>query len=143
LRVNITGSSDRLAGRINPGGFPQELVPLGLATRSISTRVYPGESVCNPERLTGIAHVMAALAPLYTHSTDGTNIRRLMEEEIRSGNFRRDGEELHFVDGRPPIENIAVTQGSVEEVVRLLNSAVNGEDQQAENAGNSGITNNS
>jgi hypothetical protein len=106
------------------------LVPLGLATRSISERVYARDSVCTAERLTGIAHVMAALAPLYTHSADGTNFRRLTEEELRAGNFRKGGGELHFIDGRPPIDNIAVPNGSMEEVVRLLSSAVNGEDHQ-------------
>jgi hypothetical protein len=123
LRDDVTGSTEGLARRIDPRGFSHELVPLGLATRSISARVYAGASVCTPERLTGIAHVMAALAPLYTHSTDGTNIRRLTEEELRSGHFRKGGGELHFIDGRAPIDNIAVPNGSVEEVVRLLNSA--------------------
>jgi hypothetical protein len=73
---------------------------------------------------------MAALAPLYTHSADGTNIRRLTEEELRSGHFRKGGGELHFMDGRPPIQNLAVPHRSVADVVRLLNSAVNGEDHQ-------------
>jgi hypothetical protein len=130
LQDNVTGSSDTLAARISPGGFPHKLVPLGLATRSINARVYAAESVCTPERLTGIAHIMAALVPLYVHSADGTNVRRLREEELRSGNFRKGGGELQFIDGRPPIANIAVTHQSVEEVVRLLDSAINGEDLQ-------------
>jgi hypothetical protein len=131
LRSSNTDSSTRLARRIDPDGLSHELVPLGLATRSISARVYAGESVCTAERLTGIAHVMAALAPLYTHSADGMSIRQLTEKELRSGNFRKGGGELHFIDGRPPIDNIAVAHRSVGEVVRLLSSAVNGEDRQS------------
>lgn len=73
---------------------------------------------------------MAALAPLYTHSADGTSFRRLTQEELRSGHFRKGGRELHFIDGRAPIDNIAVPNGSVAEVVRLLGSAVSGEDHQ-------------
>jgi hypothetical protein len=130
LQDNFIGSTDRLADSIDSGSFSHQLVPLGLAVRSINARVYAGESVCTSERLTGIAHVVAALAPLYTHSSDGTNFRRLMEEELRSGNFRKSGRELHFIDGRPPIDNIAVPNRSVGEVVRLLSSAVNGEDRQ-------------
>lgn len=125
----VTRGSDRFAERIDPDSFCHELVPLGLATRVISARVYPGDSVCTPERLSGIAHVIAALAPLYTHSADGANIRRLAEEELRAGNFRKGGGELRFIDGRAPIDNLAVPQGSIEEVVRLLSSAVNGEDR--------------
>ena len=88
----------------------------------IGTRVYSGE-VCGTDRLTGIAHVLAALAPLYTFDADGTNRRRLDEKELLAGNFRKGGEELHFIDGRAPIENIAVPQRAVEEVVRLLLSS--------------------
>jgi hypothetical protein len=128
--VNLHDSQERLADRIHPDSFSHKLVPLGLAARLISARVYAGDSVCTPERLTGIAHIMAALAPLYVHSADGMNIRRLTQKELRSGNFRKGGRELHFVDGRPPIHNIAVQNGSVAEVVRLLGSAVNGEDRQ-------------
>ena len=130
MQDNVIGSTDKLAESIDPGSFSHELVPLALAARSIDARVYAGESVCTSERLTGIAHIVAALAPLYTHSSDGTNIRQLTEEELRSGNFRNGGRELHFIDGRPPIDNIAVPERSVGEVVRLLSSAVNGEDRQ-------------
>lgn len=129
MQDSVTDTSDRLAERIDPGSFSHELVPLALAARSISARVYAGDSVCTAERLTGIAHVMAALAPLYTHNAEGTSFRRLTEEELGSGNFRKGGRELHFVDGRPPIDNIAVPNRSVGEVVRLLSSAVNGEDR--------------
>jgi hypothetical protein len=130
LQNNITDGSDGLADPIDPGGFSHKLVPLGLAARSISARVYPDDSVCTPERLTGIAHVMAALAPLYVYSGDGTSFRRVTEEELRSGHFRKGGRELHFIDGRAPIDNIAVLNGSVAEVVRLLSSAASGEDHQ-------------
>ena len=130
MQDNVIGSTDTLAERIDSGSFSHELVPLGLAARSINTRVYAGDSVCTSERLTGIAHIVAALAPLYTHSSDGTSVRQLTEQELRSGNFRKGGRELHFIDGRPPIDNIAVPERSVWEVVRLLSSAVNGEDRE-------------
>jgi hypothetical protein len=130
LQDIATGSTDRNLQRIDAEGFSHQLVPLGLATRSISARVYSEGSVCTLERLIGIAHVIAALVPLYTHSDDGTHFRRLMEQELRSGTFRKGGAELHFIDGRAPIVNLAVPHASVEDVVRLLSSAVNGEDRQ-------------
>ena len=61
--MNLHDNQERLADRIHPDSFSHKLVPLGLAVRLISARVYAGHSVCTPERLTGIAHIMAALAP--------------------------------------------------------------------------------
>jgi hypothetical protein len=122
-------SSSAPARSIDARDFSHELVPLGLATRLICARVYAA-SGCTPERLAGIAQLIGALAPLYTHSADGASIRRLKEEELLSSSYRKGGAELYFLDGRQPIDKLAVSHRSVEEVERLLNSAVNGEDCQ-------------
>jgi hypothetical protein len=111
----------------DPDDFSRELVPLALAARMIGARLYADEPAWDPQRLTGIAHVMAALAPLYTRSADGASFRRLTQEELLSGNFRKGGAGLHFKDGRSPIGRIAVMRGSIEEVVRLLKPAREGE----------------
>jgi hypothetical protein len=122
-------SSASPGGKIDSHDFSHELVPLGLATQLICARVYAGEQGRRAERLAGVAHLIAALAPLYTHSADGTRVRKLMAEELRSGNFRHGGAELHFIDGRARIDKLAVANRSVEEVVRLLGSVVKGEDR--------------
>jgi hypothetical protein len=45
-----------------------------------------------------------------------------------SGVFRKDGGELHFRDGRAPLRDIAATHHGIEEVVRVLASAIDRED---------------
>ena len=101
--------------------FAHELVPLGIATRSISATVYRNNG--GTDRLIAIAHTLAALAPLYTHNADGSEVRRLTDEELLSGVFRRGGAELHFKDGRPAVTNIAATDDAIQEVARILASA--------------------
>ena len=110
------------------GVAPDELVPLGLATRLISARAYGGDAADGLQRLTGIAHTLAALVPLYTYADDGSGVWRVTHEELRSGLFRKDGGELHFNDGRAPMMRLAVTHQAIEEVALLLSSAVDAED---------------
>jgi hypothetical protein len=107
---------------INGHSVAHELVPLGLATRLIYHKVYLGNA--SPSRLIGIAHTVAALAPLYTHNRDGSDIRLLTDAQLLSGFFRKDGAELHFTDGRPPIVNIAVRHQVIELVAGILASTV-------------------
>jgi hypothetical protein len=110
---------------ISEGSIANELVPLQVATRTISMRVYRRDG--SPSRLTGIAHAIAALAPLYSHSSDGSEIRRIPNDEVLSGFFRKGGAELHFTDGRPPIANIAATNYAIELVISILATTVDGE----------------
>jgi hypothetical protein len=117
-----TPIGSRHAQQFNGNDLAQELVPLGFATRTISMKVY-GQNA-SASQLIGIAHTVAALAPLYTHNSDGTDIRPLTDEELLSGFFRRAGAELHFRNGSPPIANIAVTHQAIELVVGILASTV-------------------
>jgi hypothetical protein len=117
-----------LAQPIHGGGLAHELVPLGLATRLISARAYGADARMSLHRLTGIAHTMAALVPIYACDSDEHEFRRLTDEELLSGFFRKDGGELHFSDGRAPVRNLAATHDAIAEVVRLLASAVDREE---------------
>lgn len=117
-----TADSRPDAQPINANSVAHELIPLGVATLLINAKVY-GPNRC-PTRLTDIARTVAALAPLYTYNSDGSEIRRLWDEEVLSGFFRKDGGELHFGDGRPPIENIAVTNNDIQTVTGILASGV-------------------
>lgn len=111
---------------IDGASFAHELVPLAMATRLVSARAYGADAWVSAPRLTGIAHTMAALVPLYARGEH--EVRRLTEAELLSGVFRKDGAELHFRDGRAPVRDIAATHHGVEEVVRVLASAVDGEE---------------
>ena len=71
---------------------------------------------------------MAALVPLYGRAGGEEEFRRLTQEELLSGVFRNEGGELHFRDGRPPLRDIAATHHGIDEVVRVLASAIDAED---------------
>lgn len=112
---------------IDHSTFAHELVPLALATRLVSARAYGAGAPTSTLRLAGIAHTMAALVPLYGCADGEQELRRLTQEELLSGLFREDGAELCFRDGRAPLRRIAATRHGIEEVVRLLASAVDTE----------------
>ena len=113
---------------IDHAGFAHELVPLALATRLVCARAYGSGARMTLPRLTGIAHTMAALIPLYARARGEHDFRRLAEEELLSGFFRKDGGELHFRDGRAPLRDIAATHHGIDEVVRVLASAIDAEE---------------
>ena len=128
MRRDDTSPSHPLAHRIDPAAFAHELVPLNLATRLVSARAYGSDAHSSENRLAGIAHVMAALVPIYVYALDGSDVRLMTDEELRTGFFRKDGGELYFIDGRAPLTCIAVRHDAIGEVTRLLASAVDGED---------------
>jgi hypothetical protein len=113
---------------IDGASFAHELVPLALATRLVSAGAYGSEAGITPSRLNGIAHTMAALIPLYGRAGSGEEFRRLTQEEFLSGVFVQDGGELQFRDGRAPLRDIAATHHGIDEVVRVLGSAVDAEE---------------
>ena len=109
---------------IDGASFAHELVPLSLATRLVSARAYGSDALDAAPRLVGIAHAMAALIPLYGRAGEEHELRRLTAEELLSGVFQKDGEELHFSDGRPTVRDIAATHHGIEEAVGALASAI-------------------
>jgi hypothetical protein len=113
---------------VDSASFAHELVPLPLATRLVSAGAYGADVRISPSRLAGIAHTMAALVPLYGRAGGEEEFRRLTQEELLSGVFRNEGGELHFRDGRPPLRDIAATHHGIDEVVRVLASAIDAED---------------
>ena len=65
---------------------------------------------------------MAALVPLYVYSVDASNIWRMTDRELLCGLFRYGGAELHFLDGRLKITNMAVAESSIAEVIDILSA---------------------
>lgn len=112
---------------IDRASFAHELVPLDVATRLVSARAYGLDGSMSLPRLAGIAHTMAALVPLYGRADGDEELRQLTQEELLSGVFRKEGTELFFRDGRAPLRHIAATHHGIEEVVRLLGSAIDSE----------------
>lgn len=108
--------------RISGDSIADELIPLGVATLMINLKIFDQDG--SPGRLNDIARTIAALAPLYTYNSDGSEVRRLSDEEVLSAHFRKDGGELYFTDGRAPIANIAVTNRDIQLVSGVLASTV-------------------
>jgi hypothetical protein len=78
--------------------------------------------VAGNEHLNGLAYAIAALVPVYTVG-DGGEVRSISAEELRHGYFRAGAKELHFLDGRPSLNSLAVTPEGVEKVVSSILAA--------------------
>lgn len=113
--------------RINGDSVADELIPLGVAALMINLKIFDQDG--SHGRLNDVARTIGALAPLYTYNSDGSEVRRLSDEEVLSGHFRKDGNELHFTDGRAPIANIAVTNSGIQLVTGILASTASVEDR--------------
>ena len=128
MRRDVSTRPYTQAQPIDGATFAHELVPLALATRLVSAGAYGSDARITPSRLTGIAHTMAALVPLYGRTGSGEEFRQLTQEELLSGVFVEDGGKLHFRGGRPAVRDIAATHHGIDEVVRVLASAIDGEE---------------
>jgi hypothetical protein len=99
------------------------LIPLSLATRAVHAAVYP-HAAGEISRLLGIAHVMAALIPMYSYKPgDEHALQRLTSQELLSGFFRHNSHELHFTDGRAAVVDIAVENVAVVAIIDVLRNA--------------------
>ena len=128
MRRDLSTRPYTQAQPIDGATFAHELVPLALATRLVSAGAYGSDARITPSRLTGIAHTMAALVPLYGREGSGEEFRQLTPEELLSGVFVEEGGKLHFRGGRPPVRDIAATHHGIDEVVRVLASAIDAEE---------------
>ena len=64
---------------------------------------------------------MASVIPLYEYSSDGHRVlRTLRRADLRGGLFRRNGRELHFLDGRAPKVALAVHVDDAQCIIEML-----------------------
>jgi hypothetical protein len=100
-----------------------ELVPLDVAVLEVYKAIYEARerSVPTPERLSGLAHGILTLISVYS-ATAGTDARLVTEAELTGALVRRSGKELHYVDGRPPVRDLAVTRTSISKIIEKLRS---------------------
>jgi hypothetical protein len=105
-----------------PGASKLDLVPLALGARTVYQRAYgiaPPERHLG-ERLNSLAYSLARLGILYAIEGARRTARRLTREELARGYFRHGATELHFLDERAPIVELAVTPESIESAVDAL-----------------------
>ncbi len=106
-----------------------DLVPLDLAAAMIFRKVYEermmvGVKSRDGAHIDGIAYTIAAMCPIYVYEADGRAVRKLSEQEVSRGLFRNGARELHFIDGRPSVRNLAVSTGTIEAVLSALQFAM-------------------
>jgi hypothetical protein len=102
-----------------------DLMPLDLAVLTIFRRVYEGRlKNANSSRdfghLDGLACVIAGVWPIYVYEEQGTAFRRVTGQEVSLALFRAGGKEMRFIDGRPPLQRLAVHVETVNAAVAIL-----------------------
>ena len=99
-----------------------DLVPVALAARMVYQRAYgmPPPEPHLADRLNGLAYSLARLGDLYAIEEGRSAPRRLWREELACGYFRHGGRELHFLDERAPILDVAVNRDSIDSAVEDL-----------------------
>ena len=100
----------------------QDLIPLSLATRLVYLRAYgaPPPSAHLLNRLNGLAYSIAEFAPIYAMGAPHEPLRQLSREQLATGLFRGDGIELHFLDQRPALTLLGVTEEGIAKTVDAL-----------------------
>ena len=99
-----------------------ELIPLSLATRLVYLRAYgaPPPSAHLLNRLDALAYSIAEFAAIYAMDAAHEPPRQLSREELATGLFRGGGTELHFLDQRPALTLIGVTEEGIAKTVDAL-----------------------
>ena len=106
-------------------GLPEELVPLPVAARKVYAQAYGDDlpALHLDERLNGLAYAIAAEETIF--AVLGPSLRPLTPRELAAGFFRKGAAELHFVDDRPPLVELAVPADAIERTAKaLLGAAV-------------------
>jgi hypothetical protein len=104
---------------------PHDLMPLDLAAATIFRRVYQ-EALRVPAHgrprahLDGLAYTIAEMAPVYVYQTDGRSVRELTHADLAGGLFQGGASVLAYVDGRPPVRDLAVSVRHVRTIIETL-----------------------
>jgi hypothetical protein len=99
-----------------------DLIPVALAARTVYERAY-GTSPPDPhlpERLNGLAYLLASSGGLYAMDPHGASARLMSRAELAAGHFRNGATEFHFLDERAPILHLGVAADRLQEVVAAL-----------------------
>lgn len=105
--------------------LPDGLVPLPLAARRVYAHAHGDElpALHLDERLNAVAYAIAAGETIF--AVLGPTLRPLAPRELAAGFFRKGAAELHFIDERPPLVELAVPADAIERTAKaLLGAAV-------------------
>jgi hypothetical protein len=99
----------------------QDLMPLTLAVRIVYLQSRDSRPAAHvTERLNAVAYSLAEVGALYAIEGRYRLARRLSREELAAGIFRHGATELHFLDDRPMLTNIAVSRESVQKTIKVI-----------------------
>jgi hypothetical protein len=99
----------------------QDLVPLALAARIVYLQTCGTRRPAHVmERLNAAAYWLAEVGAMYAIEGRYRLARRLIRADLAAGVFRYGATELHFLDDRPMLTNIAVTRESVKKTIKVI-----------------------
>jgi len=97
--------------------LPHSLVPLALAVLLVRAKL-PGAAGADPN---AVAAMIASAVPVFEYWNNPLRLPRpLPASALRDSVFRDGGQELRFVDGRPPRYRLAVRAEDVDYVMEML-----------------------
>jgi len=110
------------------GESAHDLMPFDLAVWLVFRRVYeePMQTVVGGRagsHLDGLAYLVSELAPIYVYKPDGKQRRRLSESDLAGALFQEGARRITYIDGRPTIENLAVSVKRIQAVIQRLTAA--------------------
>src|SRR3954470_366192 len=110
------------------GDSAHDLMPLDLAVSLLFRRVYeePMQTVAGGRarsHLDGLAYLVSELAPIYVYKPDGKQRRRLSESDLAGALFQDGAKRIAYVDGRPAIENLAISVKKIQALIQALTAA--------------------
>jgi hypothetical protein len=105
-----------------------DLMPLDLAVKLVFRRVYeePMQMAVSGRagaHLDGLAYAFAELMPIFVYQQDGRTVREITKGELAHGLFQDGARRLAYVDGRPAIDNLAVSAKNINPVIQALRAA--------------------
>ena len=104
--------------------LPHRFIPLSAAAASLKAAA-ANEAVLarhGVSDLNAVASFIASVVPIYRYSRAMEGPPKVVAPaRLRQAVFRDDGRQLHFLDGSPPADRLAVDPAHLEEVMRLLN----------------------
>src|SRR3954468_2952982 len=110
------------------GDSAHDLMPFDLAVSLVFRRVYeePMQTVVGGRagsHLDGLAYLVSELAPIYVYEPDGEQRRRLSESDLAGALFQEGAKRIAYIDGRPAIENLAISVKKTEALIQALTAA--------------------
>lgn len=113
-------SATILASVERPDDLSHSLMPLELAVLIVRDKVYGSRSTGSGRNPDAIAGFIGATVPIYEYSHDPCLRPSAVIRDYENGLFRSGGRELHFLDGRPMLTNLAVKADDIVCVIAML-----------------------